>query len=56
MDTYTDEHAAAGIRTPLPKLDTWPNQFPGYTITTQVSRVHFGLPEDGHAGLWGHYD
>ena len=29
---YTDEHARSGLETPLPTLDTFPNQFPGYTI------------------------
>jgi 7-cyano-7-deazaguanine reductase len=34
MAEYTDEHARAGIKTKLPQLETWPNQFPGYVITT----------------------
>ena len=29
---YTDEHAAAGVRAPLPDIETWPNQYPGYEI------------------------
>jgi 7-cyano-7-deazaguanine reductase len=29
---YTDEHARAGITEPLPEIETWPNQFPGYEI------------------------
>lgn len=33
MADYTDQHAAAGISAKLPKLDTWPNHFPGYEIT-----------------------
>ena len=33
MPEYTAEHARAGIRAKLPKLETWPNQFPGYEIT-----------------------
>jgi 7-cyano-7-deazaguanine reductase len=24
---YTDEHAASGVKTPLPEIETWPNQF-----------------------------
>src|SRR6202171_4272386 len=47
MDAYTDEHAAAGIRTPLPKLDTWPNQFPGYTITTRFPEYSSVCPKTG---------
>ncbi len=30
MPNYSAEHARAGIRTQLPRLETWPNQFPGY--------------------------
>jgi 7-cyano-7-deazaguanine reductase len=29
---YTDEHAAAGTRAPLPEIETWPNQYAGYEI------------------------
>jgi len=29
---YTDEHAVAGLDAPLPEIETWPNQFPGYEI------------------------
>ena len=29
---YTDEHAAAGVHAPLPEIETWPNQYPGYEI------------------------
>ena len=29
---YTDEHASAGVRAPLPEIETWPNQYPGYEI------------------------
>lgn len=24
---YTDEHAASGVSTPLPEIETWPNQY-----------------------------
>jgi 7-cyano-7-deazaguanine reductase len=30
--SYTDQHAHAGIHAPLPEIETWPNQFPGYEI------------------------
>lgn len=31
--TYTDEHAAAGVRARLPEIETWPNQYAtGYEI------------------------
>lgn len=30
---YTDEHARAGVRAPLPEIETWPNQYAtGYEI------------------------
>lgn len=29
---YSDAHAEAGIAAPLPEIETWPNQFPGYEI------------------------
>jgi 7-cyano-7-deazaguanine reductase len=47
MPGYTDEHARAGIRTRLPKLETWPNQFPGYTITTRIPEYTSICPKTG---------
>jgi 7-cyano-7-deazaguanine reductase len=35
MTDYTDAHSRAGIDARLPKLETWPNHFPGYEITIQ---------------------
>ncbi len=29
---YTDDHARSGLDAELPAIDTFPNQFPGYTI------------------------
>jgi len=29
---YTDEHAAAGLKTKFPAIETWQNQFDGYEI------------------------
>ena len=40
---YTDEHAAAGVHAPLPEIETWPNQYPGYEIEIVAAGVHFGL-------------
>ena len=53
---YTDEHAAAGIDAPLPEIETWPNQFPGYEIEIAGSGVHFGVPENRPAGFRHHHD
>ncbi|HWR50550.1 MAG TPA: preQ(1) synthase [Bryobacteraceae bacterium] len=49
---YTDEHARAGIDVPLPEIETFPNQFPGYEI--EIMNPEFtsvcpktGLPDFG---------
>ncbi len=52
MPAYTAEHARAGIHAKLPRLDTWPNQFPGYVITTRFQEYtsvcpKTGLPDSG---------
>lgn len=36
MARYTKKHARAGLKETLPKLETLPNQFKGYTITIVV--------------------
>ncbi len=52
MPDYTAEHAAAGIRTRLPRLETWPNQYAGYEITISMPEYtsicpRTGLPDFG---------
>jgi 7-cyano-7-deazaguanine reductase len=47
MANYTDEHAAAGINTKLPPLETWPNQFAGYTIRTRFPEYSSICPKTG---------
>lgn len=50
---YSDQHAEAGVRVPLPEIETWPNQFhDGYEI--QITMPEFtsvcpktGLPDHG---------
>lgn len=49
---YTEKHAQAGIKTRLPKIEVWPNQFPQYEITivnTEFTSVcpKTGLPDFG---------
>ena len=44
MPNYTDEHARAGIAAKLPELETWPNQYPGYFITTRFPEYTTQLP------------
>src|SRR3990170_2036679 len=47
MAEYTAEHARAGVRAKLPKLETWPNQFPAYTITTRFPEFSSVCPKTG---------
>jgi 7-cyano-7-deazaguanine reductase len=47
MKGYTEQHARAGIRAPLPRLETWPNQFPGYTIRTRFPEYTSVCPKTG---------
>lgn len=47
MSVYTSAHARAGIDAKLPTLETWPNQFPGYTITTRYPEYTSVCPKTG---------
>jgi 7-cyano-7-deazaguanine reductase len=47
MADYTSEHARAGIHSKLPRLETWPNQFPGYTIFTRYPEYTSVCPKTG---------
>src|SRR6202163_4823026 len=47
MANYTDEHARAGVNAKLPELETWPNQFPGYIITTRFPEYSSVCPKTG---------
>ncbi len=49
---YTEEHARAGLDAPLPAIETFPNQFPGYTIEIVMPEFtsvcpRTGLPDHG---------
>ena len=44
---YTDEHAQAGIAAPLPEIETWPNQFPGYEIEIVIPEFTSVCPKTG---------
>ncbi|MDD5542256.1 MAG: preQ(1) synthase [Acidobacteriia bacterium] len=49
---YTAAHAQSGIKSKLPKIEVWPNQFPNYEITivnTEYTSVcpKTGLPDHG---------
>lgn len=45
--SYTDEHAEAGIAAPLPEIETWPNQFPGYEIEISIPEFTSVCPKTG---------
>jgi len=47
MADYTPRHARAGIKAHLPRLDTWPNQFPGYQIVTRFPEYTSVCPKTG---------
>jgi 7-cyano-7-deazaguanine reductase len=47
MAEYTEEHAKAGINTKLPDLEVWPNQYPGYVITTRYPEYTSVCPKTG---------
>ncbi len=44
---YSDEQAAAGIRAPLPELETWPNQVPNYEIEIVIPEFTSVCPKTG---------
>jgi 7-cyano-7-deazaguanine reductase len=45
--SYTDAHAKAGIEAPLPEMETWPNQFPGYEIEIVIPEFTSVCPKTG---------
>lgn len=47
MNGYSEQHARAGIKSQLPKLETWPNQFPGYSIETRFPEYSSVCPKTG---------
>ncbi len=47
MPEYSEEHARAGINAPLPKLETWPNQYPGYEINIVYPEYSSVCPKTG---------
>lgn len=44
---YTRAHARAGIKAPLPAIETWENQFPGYEITITIPEYTSVCPRTG---------
>ena len=59
MPDYTAEHARAGINAKLPKLETWPNHFPGYEITIRFPEYTSICPKTGlpdYGAITIHYE
>ena len=44
---YTDDHAAAGLDTTFPDIETWPNQFPAYEILIDDPEFTSVCPKTG---------
>lgn len=47
MPGYTEKHARSGLDAKLPKIETWPNQFPGYEITITIPEYTSVCPKTG---------
>ena len=45
--SYTDEHARAGLDAPLPEIECWENQFPGYEIAIETPEFTSVCPKTG---------
>jgi len=44
---YTDEHAEAGVKAPLPEIEVWPNQYPDYEIEIVIPEFTSVCPKTG---------
>ena len=44
---YTEEHARAGVEAPLPEIEVWENQFPGYQIEIRMPEFTSLCPKTG---------
>jgi 7-cyano-7-deazaguanine reductase len=49
---YTEQHARAGVDAPLPQIEVWENQYPGYQIEIEMPEFtsvcpRTGLPDHG---------
>ncbi len=47
MRAYTEKHAKSGIHTPLPAVECWENQFPGYEIEIVIPEYTAICPKTG---------
>lgn len=44
---YNERHAKSGITTPLPDIETFPNQYEGYEITIEIPEYTAICPKTG---------
>lgn len=47
MRDYTEEHAKSGLEAPLPAIECWENQFPGYEIEIVIPEYTAICPKTG---------
>lgn len=47
MAEYTEDHARSGIAVPLPEIECWPNQYPGYEISITIPEYTAVCPKTG---------
>jgi len=47
MSDYNEQHAKSGLAIKLPALETFPNQFPGYTIRIEIPEYTAVCPKTG---------
>lgn len=47
MRAYTEKHAKSGIHDPLPEVECWENQFPGYEIEIVIPEYTAICPKTG---------
>ena len=47
MKEYNEAHAKSGLKIKLPSIETFPNQFPGYTIRIEIPEYTAVCPKTG---------
>ncbi len=47
MRRYTEKHARSGIDAPLPPIECWENQYPGYAIRISIPEYTAICPKTG---------
>lgn len=45
---YTEKHAISGLKSKLPKIECWPNQFKEYEITIVIPEYTSKCPKTGN--------